>query len=202
MTYPPGALEAKPGKDWTHEEREACREWLMSQKWSDLEREVCHILPSTPADDRAGVMASFLNGKLESVLCRYKPGFSGLWPYVLVCLRRHCWKAAGKLSHERGLTRPIPENEAETPFSDAQSPAPGAPPDSLLDRDFQALVQREFASLEPSYREPLLRRVRGAAYEEIARDLGLSTPVVKIRIFRARQKLRRALRAAWPTAIL
>lgn len=201
MTYPPEALEAKPGKDWTHEEREACREWLISQKWSALEREVCHTLPATPADDRAGAMVSFLNGKLESVLRGYKPGFRGVWHYVLVCLRRHCWKAAKKLNREGGLTRPIPENEAEFPLVDAKSPAPGAPPDSLLDRDFQALMQREFASLEPGYREPLLRRIRGATYEEIARDLELSIPVVKIRIFRARQKLRRALQAAWPAAI-
>ena len=195
------ALEAKPGKDWTHEEREACCEWLIAQKWSDLEREVSHTLPSTPADDRAGVMAAFLNGKLESVLRSYKPGFSGLWPYVLVCLRHYCRQAAKKLNRERGLTRPMMENEAEPAFLDSNSPSPGAPSDALLDRSFQVLVQQKFASLEPGYREPLLRRVRGATYEEIARDLGLSIPVVKIRIFRARQKLRKALRAAWPTAI-
>lgn len=156
------ALEAKPGKDWTHEEQEACREWLIAQKWSDLEREVSHTLPSTPADDRVGVMAAFLNGKLESVLCGYRPGFRGLWPYVLICLRRYCWQAARKLNRERRLTRPIMENEADLAFLDPSSPSPGAPPDSLLDRAFQVLVQQKFASLELGYREPLLRRIRGA----------------------------------------
>ena len=146
-------------------------------------------------------MAAFLNGEFESVLRGYKPGFNGLWSYVLVCLRRYCRRAAKQMNRERGLTRPIQENEADLAFLDPGSPAAGAPPDSLLNQELQTLIQREFASLEPSYREPLLRQIRGATYEEIARELGLSIPVVKIRIFRARQRLRKALRTTWLRAI-
>ena len=194
-------LEAKPGKDWTREELEACRRWLISEKWSDLQREVAQTLPSTPADHGAGVMAAFLNGEFEPILNGYKPGHNGLLPYVLICLRRYCWRAASQLNRERGLTRPIQENEADLAFPDPGSPAAGAPPDTLLGQGLQVLIQRELATLEPSYREPLLRCIRGATYEEIARELGLSITVVKIRIFRARQKLRKALRTAWPEAI-
>lgn len=195
------ALEAKPGKDWTCEELDACREWLISQKWGDLQGEIDRALPSTPADHRAGVMVAFLNEEFESVLYGYKPGFSGVLPYVRVCLRRYCWRAAKQLNHERGLTQPLEEDKAGFDFSDPDSPLAGAPPGSLLDRGLRRVIQQEFANLEPSYREPLLRQIRGAAYEEIARDLGLSVPVVKIRIFRGRQKLRKALRTSWPGAI-
>ena len=194
-------LEAKPGKDWTPEELETCRGWLISQKWSDLQREAARTLPPSPADPGAGVMAAFLNGEFESVLHGYKPGFNGLWPYVLVCFRRYCRRAASQMNRERGLTRPLQENESDLAFLDPSSPAAGAPPDPLLDQSLRVLIQRELATLEPSYREPLLRCLRGATYEEIGRELGLSIPVVKIRIFRARQKLRKALRTAWPEAI-
>lgn len=191
-------LETKPGKEWTDEECETCRGWLISQKWGDLQRVVSCVIPPTAADHRAAVMAAFLNGKLDSILRGYKPGFSGLLPYVLLCLRRYCYEAVKRFNCERGLIRPITENEAEPASFNLSSPLPGTPLDSLLDQAFQALVQKEFARLEPCYREPLLRRIRGATYEEIARELRLSMPAVKIRIFRARQKLRTALRAAWP----
>ena len=194
-------LEAKAGKDWTSEERADCRRWLFSHKWSDLEGEVARAIPSTPADHRAGVMAAFLNGKLESILDGYKPGFSGLWPYIIICLRRYCRRAARQLNRERSLTRAIAEDEADRTFLEPDSPSPGAPPESLWDQDLQVIAQCKFASLEPSYREPLLRRIRGETYEEIARELGLSITVVKTRIFRARQMLRKALRLAWPETI-
>lgn len=199
--FPIENLEAKPGKEWTREELEACREWLISQKWGDLQREVERALPSTPADHRTGVMAAFLNGEFESVLYGYKPGFNGLLPYVRVCLQRYCWRAAKQLNRERGLTRPLKEGEGDLDFLDPDSPSAGAPPDILLEQGLQIAIHQELANLEPSYREPLLRRIRGATYEEIAGELGLSLPVVKTRIFRGRQKLRKALRTAWPGAI-
>lgn len=193
-------LEAKPGKDWTSVEREACRSWLISEKWNDLQREVSLVVRTSPADHRAGVMAAFLNGKLEPVLDGYEPGHNGIWPYVVVCLRRHCWKEAQRLNLEHKLTREVTPHEDEPTLLDACAPPPGTPPYWLLDKDLHDLAQREFARLRPSYRDPLLRRIYGRSYKEIADELGLTVTVVKIRIFRGRQELRKALRVAWPGA--
>lgn len=196
-----GALAEKPGRDWSNEERAIVRAWLFSEKWHDMQRAVEKAVGKCPADHAAGVMATFLDGKLDSIMQGYEPGHSGVWPYVLVCLRHHCWRAATPLNLERGLTR-APSSQPETAEvpDDGQCPG-GDPPQALLEKDLYSLVQRELKSLADIYRAPLVRRIRGASYDEIARDLGLSRMVVKIRIYRARQELRRCLRAAWPSKL-
>jgi len=51
---------------------------------------------------------------------------------------------------------------------------------------------REVLELPPKYREPmLLRHVDELSYAEISRILGVSTNAVQVRIFRARERLRR-----------
>lgn len=199
-TLPPiiKELEAKPGKDWTSGERAACRDWLFSSKWAELLQEVEKVIRESPADHRAGVMATFLKDELDRVLVGYKVEYPGIWSHVLKCLRRHCWKAAKSLSLERMLTRSMEESEEGSRVSDKANTALGNPPPSLLEREKWTLLQREFSRLKPDYRKPLLLFIRGATYKEIAAELGVSIELVKIRIFRARQKLGKALSDAWP----
>jgi RNA polymerase sigma-70 factor (ECF subfamily) len=55
-------------------------------------------------------------------------------------------------------------------------------------------VRRAIAALEADYREPLVLQVlMGLSTQEIAVQLGLTQAAVLTRLFRARQKLRRAL---------
>jgi len=55
-------------------------------------------------------------------------------------------------------------------------------------------VRRAIAALEADYREPLVLQVlMGLSTQEIADQLGLTQAAVLTRLFRARQKLRRAL---------
>jgi len=55
-------------------------------------------------------------------------------------------------------------------------------------------VRRAIFALEDDYREPLVMQVLlGLSTQEIADQLGLTQSAVLTRLFRARQKLRRAL---------
>lgn len=72
------------------------------------------------------------------------------------------------------------------------------PPDTTVSPDAPARLElrRAVAAIDrlpPRYREPLLLAAAGVPYDEIARGLGISPPVAKIRIFRARRALERVL---------
>jgi RNA polymerase sigma-70 factor (ECF subfamily) len=55
-------------------------------------------------------------------------------------------------------------------------------------------MRRAIFALEPDYREPLVMQVlMGLSTGEIAGELGLTQGAVLTRLFRARQKLRRAM---------
>lgn len=74
---------------------------------------------------------------------------------------------------------------------------PGPLPDRALDEELQRrLFERLLAALPALYREALLlRHQEGLEYKEIAQVLQLPEGTVKIRLFRARDMLRRKLEA-------
>jgi RNA polymerase sigma-70 factor (ECF subfamily) len=69
--------------------------------------------------------------------------------------------------------------------------------EELVRRDESARVQRALASLKEAYREVLvLKDLQGLSYEEIKAITGTPITALKIRVIRARGKLRRALEEA------
>jgi RNA polymerase sigma-70 factor (ECF subfamily) len=75
-----------------------------------------------------------------------------------------------------------------------QLPASGTPADIFEHRETRQRVQRAIVALAPRYREVVvLRHFTELSYEEIADALGVSTTVVKSRLFTARQRLGRLL---------
>jgi RNA polymerase sigma-70 factor (ECF subfamily) len=60
-------------------------------------------------------------------------------------------------------------------------------------------IEEAVANLPPKYLEiVVLRETQGLSYEDIARTLGISKGTVESRLFRARERLRKAL-AKWMT---
>lgn len=73
-------------------------------------------------------------------------------------------------------------------LSDGDVPAVGVAPDAEVRMelaDTRAAIER----LPPQYREPLLLAASGIEYRGIAESLGISEATVKIRVYRARQRL-------------
>ncbi len=83
---------------------------------------------------------------------------------------------------------PLPEGHGET------KAARGNPLDAVLDGEAQRLLHEALEGLPPEQRAVfVLRAVEGMSYREIADALGLSPGTVMSRLFRAREKLARAL---------
>jgi RNA polymerase sigma-70 factor (ECF subfamily) len=83
---------------------------------------------------------------------------------------------------------PLPEGHGET------RAALGNPLDAVLDGEAQRLLHEALATLPPEQRAVfVLRAVEEMSYGEIAEALGLSPGTVMSRLFRAREKLVRAL---------
>lgn len=94
------------------------------------------------------------------------------------------------LDHLRSRRADLSLDHEEAPID----PADGADgPERLAEAALDgALVERLLAALPPLYREPLLlRHVEGLSVEDTAAALGLPEGTVKIRLFRARELMRR-----------
>lgn len=190
------ALEAKPGKAWNTEECEVCREWLLLEKRATLSLFVSRLIRDIPAQDCADALDSFLHESLPSVIQGYQPDRNGFWPYLQACLRNHCWGYIRSLNRKRKV-KLIPQ--AESTFLDAPDTSlDGDPERRLMSIEFEELAMRLISRLKPEYQDVLRRRMDGAPYEQIADELGVSEEMVKIRLYRARQKLRKELKTLWP----
>ncbi|HSD65164.1 MAG TPA: sigma-70 family RNA polymerase sigma factor [Vicinamibacteria bacterium] len=88
----------------------------------------------------------------------------------------------------RAREQGLPEGHAETPSAD-----PG-PLGAVLDAEAKRVLDEAVAGLSPEQRGVfVLRAVEEMSYEEIAGALGISPGTVMSRLFRARERLARAL---------
>jgi RNA polymerase sigma-70 factor (ECF subfamily) len=73
----------------------------------------------------------------------------------------------------------------------ADRPGVGAPEEQLIDQEEQQLIDRAIAALPDIYHKVLvLSDLEGLSNADIARQLGLTVPAVKSRLYRARLLLR------------
>jgi RNA polymerase sigma factor (sigma-70 family) len=81
------------------------------------------------------------------------------------------------------LTREFPDEQAKGPDS------------GLIEEEHKNYIQAAIDSLPVKYREAIvLRHVNDKSYEEISEELGVPIGTVKVRIFRAREMLKKKLR--------
>jgi RNA polymerase sigma-70 factor (ECF subfamily) len=79
---------------------------------------------------------------------------------------------------------------------DADPPAPDDPVMALETKQIRALLARGIGQLPPAQRAVLiLREIEGLSYEEIARAVGCNLGTVMSRLFYARRRLQRILKA-------
>jgi RNA polymerase sigma-70 factor (ECF subfamily) len=97
-------------------------------------------------------------------------------------------QAVNHVRSPRSREDPLPEGHAE-----ARSPGQ-SPLDAVLDREAHDVLDRALDTLPAEQRAVfVLRAVEEMSYAEIAETLGLSPGTVMSRLFRAREKLARAL---------
>lgn len=91
------------------------------------------------------------------------------------------------------LDNPIPvkDGELQREFPDHD----GTPDSGLMERERQTQIQSAIDSLPEKYRQAImLRHAHDKSYEEIALELHIPIGTVKVRIFRAREMLKKKLR--------
>lgn len=97
-------------------------------------------------------------------------------------------QAVNHVRSPRSREDPLPEGHAEVRASQ------GSPLDAVLDREAQQVLDAALETLPAEQRAVfVLRAVEEMSYAEIAETLGLSPGTVMSRLFRAREKLARAV---------
>ena len=87
--------------------------------------------------------------------------------------------------------RPLSEVEDVTPLPDTSLDRPD---DAVLARELRERLQEAVSDLPPAYRSVVvLKDIYGLSHEEIAESLGISVTACKVRLFRARRRLREVL---------
>ncbi|MDH7480774.1 MAG: sigma-70 family RNA polymerase sigma factor [Armatimonadota bacterium] len=92
----------------------------------------------------------------------------------------------------RSLDEPVTIEEEQV-FSEIEDSA-GDPSRVIEKRELEKKVQESIQQLPPEYRTVIvLRDMHGLSYQEVAEALGISVELVKVRLFRAREIIRRRL---------
>lgn len=107
------------------------------------------------------------------------------WLYrIAVNLCRDFAKAGGR--RERPYADP-----GENPLEETHGEGPADPQTHAISRENVAALGRAVDRLSPKYREAfVLKHIEGMAYEEMKVLLRAPVPVLKVRVHRAREKLR------------
>jgi len=136
------------------------------------------------ADAARDVTHACFTSLLESP-ARYDARRAGLGTYLCTAARNQTLRRASRQWRER----------AGTPADTWPSPGP-SPLESVLKAEKARLVSQALARLAPLHREVLiLFEYEDLALAEIARIVGAEVGTVKVRLHRARRRLRRALEA-------
>jgi len=134
------------------------------------------------AEAARDVTHSCFTSLLESP-ARYDARRAGLGTYLCAAARNQSLRLASRAWRER----------VGTPTDTWPSPGP-SPLESVLKAERARLVSQALARLAPLHREVLiLAEYEDLALAEIARIVGAEVGAVKVRLHRARRKLRRAL---------
>lgn len=190
----------RPGGSWSAEQFQSVIDWLMPEHYGLLHLHAAwHLGTGTSREDVEDVLSDFFlralghQGGPGTVVRTYDPDkgsrFQG---YLLLCLKRECWKRGATLRKAKSQSQPIADIDSDGNQVDREVPDPAENPEERLQRvDQRAFVERCIEMLAPKYRETLtLIYVNGQSLEEVAQALNVTYGTAKVRLFRARQMLR------------
>lgn len=217
MLEPPPDIEAiwaKPGSNWTPEERDRVKNWLNSEPqlrqmqtlalkhlgqdaaWEDAED--CWGDYNGPPDDEPPPTAELVREcPIQRAIDSYDPAKGEFRAYLRLCFKQFCWRRA-----QRRAKSPLGGRRAEPPgdeegeqfewgLTDDRTPGPEAATES---RESYAGLTDCLNGLPAQFKRVVtLHYFEGYSLAEIANKEGISEELVKVRLFRARQMLKKCL---------
>lgn len=185
-------IVARPGREWTDRECDQLVEWLFRRELSQLllfittrlTRFNIHIT----ASDAEDVWMTFVAHRLRGLMRRHDPAKGRFEPAVSAVLAQECSRAARRLQARLRMTTPLDaEGRAEWLRAD------GSNPEKLtFQNQVREAVQGCVARLAPEYRTVVaMRFFSGMDVKDIARAVGISEGLAKVRLHRAMQRLRK-----------
>lgn len=187
-----GAILARPGREWTPPERRRVVVWLNErcQRRSLLRLCFCAIrteFKAVAGCDAEDAWESFCADRLEYLIAVFDPARGPFEPFLRMLVTQHARKA-GKI-----LCR-----QAERQAGDAQAGirlARGADPEQALLRGERVRRLRATVNTLPAGERAVIvwHYFRNATLKELASVLGISVDNAKVRLHRARLRLRTRL---------
>ena len=196
LTDPPddGGFWGKPGRDWTPEERLRAKIWLNTppQIRPLLGYTSHHLGRGSTADDAEEAWGTFCADRLDKTIDLYDAR-APFVPFLLMRLRQFSWREGERIRarREEALERQSMDgNTHELVIVDS-----ARDPERALElQEDLRLLQRCLSGMSPDYAVVVVRHhLDGEPVAEIARELGISEGSVKVRLHRARHKLRTCL---------
>jgi RNA polymerase sigma factor (sigma-70 family) len=195
----PAALEqifARPGEVWAEEDHWQVAVWLSAPPQRNrllryVALQVACTYSATTSGDAEDVWSAFCLERLGKVARHYDPGAGPFVPFLLLALKRTCWREGKRLRFQLdriGLAR-----AGEPP--PALEPAASESPEQAAERREAARrLQGCVAALPAEYRAVIVQHYfSDKQVREIADTLGISEGATKVRLHRARRKLETCL---------
>lgn len=190
-----GQIFRKPGRDWTAGERLCVKVWLNTPPLIGrlVRRTALYLGVNASEEDAEDTWASFCLTELDKTIDWYDPARAPFFPFLLMRLRQFCSDARARIAKRR--EEPL---ESRTQDGDVHELVVVDPDDDPEQRLVGQISLRQcLAALGPEMLAVVVRRCfQGQSVRETARDLGISEALVKIRLFRAKRRLRECMEPA------
>lgn len=193
----------RPGQQWSETERKRVQEWLHETACLKklLGFALFHLGPAAVAADAEDTWMNFCAKRLEQHILLYDPARGRrFWNFLLFCFQRYCWEEKEKLK-KRAAQEARLEIQFETPAGEViewERADPSEESDLPHFIEKKALFDALYKCLDelPSPYQTVIRLYYFAeeTLTKIAAMLQITLSNVKIRLYRARQKLEECLR--------
>ena len=206
MVEPPDIKQIfdKPGRTWTPEERTRVQKWLLeSPQLKKLLVFALHYLGQVAtAADAEDAWYNFYSKRLNMQINLYDPARGRrFWNFLLFCFQRSCADEREKLNKWNQRTEPL-EREVQTRTGETFEldwlVMEDDGPETVAEQKAMWLIlHRCMDDLSSSYKSAIvLHYFEEKSLTKIAVTLGLTETNVKMRLYRARQKLAECLAAS------
>lgn len=174
----------KPGCQWTKKEQKYVCQYLETKRRQELLLNTLHWLGCIAIyEDAEDILHEFYEKSLDSVIKSYDPDKGKrFWGYLFTCLQRFCRRERKKIKIRTDVIGPIAPDIIININDNAYN--------RLVSRSEVRTIEQCLGKLSLHFFEVIeMHCFHDKSIAEIAKKVGISESNVKVRLFRARQKL-------------